>query len=60
MLCLALDLCISSFVCDFVFGSSLVHFSTGEKINTVLRYAFVCEGKRKIGTDAEKGWNNGG
>jgi hypothetical protein len=43
-----------------VFGSSLVRFSAGEKINTVLRDAFVCEEKGKIATDAEKGCNNGG
>jgi hypothetical protein len=42
-----------------VFGSSLVRFSTGKKINTVLWVAFVLE-RRKTAADAEKGWNNGG
>jgi hypothetical protein len=50
-----------SFVpCDFVFQSSLVHFSRGGKINILVCDVFVCEGKRKIGTNVEEGWNNGG
>jgi hypothetical protein len=47
-------------LCDFVFELSLFHFSRVGKINTLVCYVFVCEGKRKIGTNAEEGWNNGG
>jgi len=47
-------------LCYFVVEPSLVRFSRGGKINTLVCDVFVCEGKRKIGTNVEEGWQNGG
>ena len=51
---------VSFVLCYFVFEPSLVHFSRGGKINTLVCDVFVCEGKRKIGTNVEEGWKNRG
>jgi hypothetical protein len=51
---------VSFVFCYFVFEPSLVHFSRGGKINTLVCDVFVCEGKRKMGTSVEEGWQNGG
>ena len=44
----------------FVFEPPLVHFSRGGKINTLVCDVFVCEVERKMGTNVEEGWQNGG
>lgn len=50
---------VSFVLCYLVFEPSLVHFSRGGKINTLVCDVFVCEGKRKIGMNVEEGWKNG-